>query len=227
MKCQLLKTFCVLLFCSLMAQAQPIVDDRVDLDGNLEKGFEEEGVKNPLDHFGTSQNNLEAGLEEGQLEFISDLDTDNNIEDCMNKDVKNSLEHFVTACISFKVVGKKEDLNFLSGWDPENINQTFWFSDCGGKQNILEKTLDDCEKKCSSVIDPFHFGCSLPMDEGSCVTRDSPPILRWFHNPRNGNCEPFWFSGCCGNQNNFQTLDDCEKTCSEAIGINTPDSLIR
>ena len=213
MKSQQLKAFCALLFCSLTAQAHPIVDldleaqahpivdDRTDLDGNLEKSFVEEGVKNPLDHFGTSRNNLEVGEEEGQ---------------------------FATACISFKVVGKKEDLKFLSGsYLSEHINQTFWFSECGGKPNLFE-TLDDCEKACSSVIDPVHFGCSLPMDEGSCVTRDLPPVFRWFHNPKNGNCEPFWFSGCGGNQNNFDTLDDCEKTCSSsAIGINIPISWIR
>lgn len=53
--------------------------------------------------------------------------------------------------------------------------------------------------------------CGLPRDPGHC--KGSRP--RYYFNPLSKTCEPFAFSGCGGNQNNFVSLRDCLRICAE------------
>lgn len=34
-------------------------------------------------------------------------------------------------------------------------------------------------------------------------------------------CKKFYYSGCSGNQNNFESLEECRSTCIVAIGEST------
>lgn len=36
---------------------------------------------------------------------------------------------------------------------------------------------------------------------------------RWWYNRRTNQCERFIYGGCGGNQNNFETRDECERQC--------------
>ncbi|KAG8131492.1 putative Kunitz-type serine protease inhibitor protein, partial [Naja naja] len=38
-------------------------------------------------------------------------------------------------------------------------------------------------------------------------------FLHWFHNWRSGRCELFIYGGCGGNANNFETREECQRTC--------------
>ncbi|KAH0619351.1 hypothetical protein JD844_019396 [Phrynosoma platyrhinos] len=40
-------------------------------------------------------------------------------------------------------------------------------------------------------------------------------MLRYFYNPASKSCEEFIYGGCLGNENNFQTLEQCRLTCTE------------
>uniref|UniRef100_A0A1I7SAP0 Kunitz/Bovine pancreatic trypsin inhibitor domain protein n=1 Tax=Bursaphelenchus xylophilus TaxID=6326 RepID=A0A1I7SAP0_BURXY len=61
----------------------------------------------------------------------------------------------------------------------------------------------------------YYFGpqpqnpCLLPQQVGTGPYR----IPRWYFNPARQACELFYWSGCCGNSNNFQTYHDCQKRC--------------
>ena len=52
--------------------------------------------------------------------------------------------------------------------------------------------------------------CTLPMDQGICQGN----IQRYFYNTVTQRCEIFFWSGCLGNDNKFNSLHDCEEMCS-------------
>ncbi|KAI1728059.1 kunitz/Bovine pancreatic trypsin inhibitor domain-containing protein [Ditylenchus destructor] len=51
--------------------------------------------------------------------------------------------------------------------------------------------------------------CTLPQAIGTGPYR----IPRWYYNPSRLRCELFYWSGCCGNANNFATHQSCEQLC--------------
>ena len=61
---------------------------------------------------------------------------------------------------------------------------------------------------------PFEI-CELPAIVGPCEAL----LPRWFYNAETGQCEQFEYGGCLGNENNFKTLDECERACPSHLAI--------
>lgn len=59
--------------------------------------------------------------------------------------------------------------------------------------------------------------CLLARAEGSC--QDS--LLQWFYDKADGVCKQFVYTGCDGNENRFQTRQQCETHCSLSQGKST------
>jgi len=67
---------------------------------------------------------------------------------------------------------------------------------------------EQCRRGERCVIDDL---CLAPAVVGPC----DAAIPRWFYNSNTGECEQFTWGGCGGNDNNFETRDDCEAACPD------------
>lgn len=60
--------------------------------------------------------------------------------------------------------------------------------------------------------------CGLARDVGSCYEWTS----RFFFDHSSGSCSQFWYGGCHGNDNNFVSKEECERTCKGAARVLAP-----
>ncbi|XP_017584546.1 PREDICTED: tissue factor pathway inhibitor isoform X1 [Corvus brachyrhynchos] len=54
-----------------------------------------------------------------------------------------------------------------------------------------------------------HSFCAMKADDGPCKAIH----IRYFFNIKSRKCEVFEYGGCHGNENNFLTLEECQKKC--------------
>ncbi|KAL5968807.1 Papilin [Taenia solium] len=54
--------------------------------------------------------------------------------------------------------------------------------------------------------------CQFPIDSGQCFDR----LEKYGYDSRTGRCEKFLYTGCLGNENRFDTLEECERECGAA-----------
>jgi len=41
--------------------------------------------------------------------------------------------------------------------------------------------------------------------------------VKWFFSRDDGRCKRFWYGGCEGNQNNFDSEADCNSVCRRSV----------
>uniref|UniRef100_A0AC11CVA2 Tissue factor pathway inhibitor n=1 Tax=Ovis aries TaxID=9940 RepID=A0AC11CVA2_SHEEP len=65
-------------------------------------------------------------------------------------------------------------------------------------------------------VRPVHSFCAMRADDGPCKAM----IKRFFFNIHTQQCEEFIYGGCEGNQNRFETLEECEQKCTRDYPVN-------
>ncbi|XP_034862670.1 collagen alpha-3(VI) chain isoform X3 [Mirounga leonina] len=55
--------------------------------------------------------------------------------------------------------------------------------------------------------------CKLPKEEGTCRKF----ILKWYYDVETKSCMRFWYGGCSGNENRFNSQKECEMVCAPAL----------
>ncbi|KAB0395859.1 hypothetical protein E2I00_008460 [Balaenoptera physalus] len=62
-----------------------------------------------------------------------------------------------------------------------------------------------------------HSFCALKADDGPCKAM----IKRFFFNIHTQQCEEFIYGGCEGNQNRFESLEECKEKCTRGRFLET------
>jgi len=52
--------------------------------------------------------------------------------------------------------------------------------------------------------------CSAPAEPGPCRAS----IRMFYYNTSSGDCEEFMYGGCNGNENKYDTLEQCQRACA-------------
>ncbi|XP_031335177.1 hemolymph trypsin inhibitor B-like [Photinus pyralis] len=60
------------------------------------------------------------------------------------------------------------------------------------------------------ILESRSYICNLPPTSGFCRAR----LYRWVYSPVMKKCVNFDYGGCAGNENNFETFEECMSFCS-------------
>ena len=91
---------------------------------------------------------------------------------------------------------------------------SFAYGGCHGNKNRF-MTQEDCENSCmhKRLTLMTNRMCKQPIEAGSC----NETLPRWAFDEGQKKCVPFYYSGCEGNSNSFETIDECEQKCPDAF----------
>uniref|UniRef100_T1JEZ8 Uncharacterized protein n=1 Tax=Strigamia maritima TaxID=126957 RepID=T1JEZ8_STRMM len=95
-----------------------------------------------------------------------------------------------------------------------NYNRTteqceqFVYGGCGGNDNNFN-SMEECAAECDAPVNV----CEQPKRVGMCRAS----MRRWYFDQFSHRCEEFIFGGCDGNDNNFETREECEARCPDLV----------
>ena len=97
--------------------------------------------------------------------------------------------------------------------------EAFSYSGCSGNNNRF-LTENECQNAClhkskEALTDKI---CQMPIETGSCMASDNEnyqnqTLAQWGYSRGLRRCIPFYYTGCNGNQNRFDTKSECESYC--------------
>ncbi|XP_045168888.2 papilin-like [Mercenaria mercenaria] len=109
-------------------------------------------------------------------------------------------------CLLPKETGPCKALVKRFHYDPLDCKcKKFIYGGCRGNSNNFASSKL-CEKACGNTTCPV---CNLPPSPGPCRAS----FQRFFFNIQTCQCESFIYGGCGGNDNRYETLQECQARC--------------
>ncbi|BFZ03061.1 hypothetical protein BsWGS_06100 [Bradybaena similaris] len=138
------------------------------------------------------------------------------LEQCHSECVQNTTQREVD-CYAKPDTGTCKALMPRLYYDSQsNLCKQFTYGGCGGNSNNFQ-TVEECDKACVSMKRTAATYCYLDKQEGPC----KQALKRLYYDPRANTCKEFIYGGCEGNDNNFNTFEECEQACIQK----TPDNI--
>ncbi|KAH8381906.1 hypothetical protein KR009_000904, partial [Drosophila setifemur] len=138
------------------------------------------------------------------------------------EECQNECHDAQTTCALPPVRGRCSDVSRRWYFDERSGGcLEFEFTGCRGNRNNFvseRECLSFCRDQ-SSVEPlppaPTYSVCTQAPEAGECDNRTTA----WFYDSEKMACTAFTYSGCGGNGNRFETLDQCERQCGEFKGV--------
>jgi len=94
--------------------------------------------------------------------------------------------------------------------------EEFNYSGCLGNNNRF-MSKEECSNACQHEVIQRRTEqvCGMYLESGNCDTDTgvNATLARWGYSNYLRRCVPFYYTGCAGNLNNFNTLQECEAVC--------------
>ncbi|XP_037820569.1 papilin isoform X5 [Lucilia sericata] len=97
---------------------------------------------------------------------------------------------------------------------PNNEGCTCLESKYGCCPDGIASAQGDKFEGCENVKEPPQLSCKLPKETGTCGNFS----IKFFFDTSYGACAKFWYGGCGGNGNRFDSESECKETCQEFKG---------
>lgn len=127
-----------------------------------------------------------------------------NKEECCSADPLHEGPSICEECIERS---DRDDCKFCDASHDECMMLASRSASLTGR-TICRELKVGCALKSSSH--PFADACTLPKVIGKCRAA----IPRFYFDGESQECEQFYYGGCDGNANNFETKGDCDAKCS-------------
>ncbi|XP_063221793.1 papilin isoform X2 [Bacillus rossius redtenbacheri] len=125
-----------------------------------------------------------------------------NFEECLDSPIIPSV-----ACLEPTDRGTCKEYKVKWFFDAEYGGcSRFWYGGCEGNNNRFNNQ-EECKAMC--VEPKGRAACYLPKISGPC--KEYHPM--WYYDAERKQCGQFIYGGCLGNNNKFETREECEGLC--------------
>ncbi|GIY83580.1 kunitz-type U19-barytoxin-Tl1a [Caerostris darwini] len=112
-------------------------------------------------------------------------------------------------CVDHPDTGLCRALFYKFYYDEETKScHEFVYGGCGGNGNKFNSEKE-CLEHCRGELPAEEVNCNADADAGPCRAF----MRRYFFNQSEGTCQKFYYGGCQGNTNNFETKAECRNAC--------------